>query len=366
VAGSASDQESRLERYFEALQAAFAATAAALGGPLAHDCAIAGHPVRLRFASAALAAQFTPAMAHLQRASGAGAPLDIVIWDQPGAGAAMPAPPWSWQDYMSRGEIGGLESAPESTPESTPGGGRFRAWYHVASGILNMIDLAGGRALQWVRDPAQLPMYVTAAPLRLPLQAWLSRDGLHFAHAAAVGTAAGAVLLAGAGGAGKSTTSLACLHAGMEFIGDDYCLIAAEPSPRVHSVYCSAKVDAAMLGRLPRLAPAVQRREDPPGEKKLLLLQTHFGGQLAPSLPLRALLAPVRCDQQESTLEPVKALTAIRALAPSTMEQISGPDASAWKTITALARQLPCYRLRLGRDLDSAPAVIRRLLDALA
>jgi hypothetical protein len=263
---------------------------------------------------------------------------------------------------MSRGEIGGFAG--------DWGSGRFRAWYHVASGILNMIDLAGGRALQWVRDPAQVPIHVTAAPLRLPLQAWLSRDGLHFAHAAAVGTGtgsgAGAVLLTGAGGSGKSTTSLACLHAGMHFISDDYCLFATEPSPRVHSVYCSAKVNQAMLGRLPRLVPAVQRRDDPPGEKKLLMLQREFAAQLVPSLPLRALLAPVLCDQQASTLEPVKALTAIRALAPSTMEQISGPDASTWKTITALARQLPCYRLRLGRDLDSAPAVIRRLLEELA
>lgn len=341
------------DSYFSQLDRVFEATAAAHGGPIPHDCRIGGYPVRLQFANQTLLPELTPALAHVQSSVEETGALEINVWDEASAATPMPAPPWSWENYQSRGEIGGLD------PE------RFRAWFHVASGILSMIDLENHRAVFWVRDAGDLPIYVIAAPFRMILQAWLSRRGLQFAHAAAVGTTTGGVLLAGAGGSGKSTTSLACLDAGMAFLSDDYCLVTAEPLPRVHSVYCSAKIDGDMLKRFPGLSPSRQERNDPPGEKSLLSLRERYSSQLAPELRLRALLAPTVSDQEQSSLEPVKALVAVRALAPSTMEQISGPDVSAWKTLTSLARQLPCFRLRLGRDVTSAPAVIAGLIASL-
>lgn len=340
--------------YFSALEQVFEATASRHGGADSRACRVAGCPVRLRFASPALAEELTQALAHVRGTPGGAGALDIMIWDEGSAATPMPVPPWSWQDYMSRGEIGGLDPA------------RYRAWYHVASGILNMIDLDRGRAVFWARDAARLPNYVVAAPFRMILQAWLGRQGAHFAHAAAVGTDWGGVLLAGAGGSGKSTTSLACLDAGMLFVSDDYCIVAAEPSPVAHSVYCSAKASEESLRRIPGLGPSRLDRPGPPDDKVLFLLHDRYAGLLAPQLRLRALLAPAVSDQEESSLEPVKALAAIRALAPSTMEQISGPDVSAWKMFTSLARQLPSFRLRLGRDVTSAPRLIERLVRELA
>ena len=343
-----------LETYFSSLQRVFDTEAHARGGPDRFDYHIANHRIRLNFASHALVAKFTPALGHLQGSFSEKPALEIDLWDEVSASSPMPPPPWSWENYLSRGEIGGFETV------------RYRAWFHVASGILSMIDLEDNRGILWVRDPDVLPMYSTAAPVRMLLQAWLSQRGLQFAHAAAVGSKGGAVLLAGQGGAGKSTTSLACLDAGMDFISDDYCLIASEPKPRVHSVYCSAKMDKKMLPRFPALSPAVQKRNDPPGEKALLLLDKLFSRQLIPSLPLRALLLPVVSDQDVSSLEPVTALDGIRALAPSTLQQISGPDPEAWRTITSLARKLPSFQLRLGRDPGSTPALICDLLDNLS
>lgn len=343
-----------LHSYFSSLQRVFGAEAAAHGGQIQFNYRIAGHRVRLNFANRTLVPEFTPALSHLPGFCNDTAQLEISIWDDVSTVVPMPAPPWSWENYMSRGEIGGLNTD------------RFRAWFHVASGILSMLDLANGRAILWVRDPRKLPMYVTAAPLRFILQGWLSQRGLQIAHAAAVGTAAGGVLLAGAGGSGKSTTSLACLNAGMDFVGDDYCLIASEPEPWLHSVYCSAKMDQAMLPNFPGLSPAVQKRNDQPGEKALLLLKDAFAAQLVTDLPMRALLIPTISDQEESSMEPANTLAGIRSLAPSTMQQIAGPDPSAWRMITSLARQLPCFRLKLGRDPTSTPAVISRILEDCA
>ena len=221
--------------YFSSLQRVFDAEAAAHGGQIQFEYRIAGHRVRLNFANLTLVPEFTPALSHLLDSFNDSTSLEISIWDDVSAVAPIPAPPWSWENYMSRGEIGGFNT------------GRFRTWFHLASGILSMLDLENSRAILWVRDPKVLPMYVTAAPLRMILQGWLSQRGLQFAHAAAVGTQAGGVLLAGEGGSGKSTTSLACLDAGMDFVSDDYCLIASEPVPWLHSVYCSAKMDKECL-----------------------------------------------------------------------------------------------------------------------
>lgn len=343
-----------IEAYFEALVQRFEDLSDSGGGARTCHHRIADQPVTLRFAEPSLADSLTPALAHLARGEAAlpDAPssLTIMAWDQSGAAGRMPKPPWDWGSYRSRGEIGGLDSDD------------YRVWYHLDSGVLSIIDLRRGRAVCWIRDSSRLPIYVVAAPFRMILNTWLTRSGLHFAHAAAVGTPAGAVLLGGAGGSGKSTTSLACLHAGMEFLSDDYCIVGARPEPRVHSVYCSAKTDDAMLRRLPRLAGSRQQRDDPPGEKALLLLNDQLGDRIVASRRLVALLAPTVRDQARSSLEPIKGLTALRALAPTTMEQIAGPDAAAWTTLLSLAGRLPCYRLDLGRDLLSAPPLISELI----
>ena len=118
-----------------------------------------------------------------------------------------------------------------------------------------------------------------------------------------------------------------------------------------------------MLARLPNLTPAVSPDSERQGEKWVLYLHDHYADRLPPSLPLKALIAPTVKDQASSELVPVKALAVIRALAPSTMEQISGPDPEAWRTMVTLARQLPCFRLNLGKDVTSAPARILELLE---
>ena len=339
--------------YFAELQEIFAASAALHGGPSRCAYRLANHRLELNFAHPDLQRRLSAAFGHLETATGAVPGLSVSVWDEAHASRPIPRPPWTWEHYQSRGEVGGFSGAP------------FRIWYDIAAGIFSMIDLESGSALAWVRNPATLPIYVSAAPFRMILQAWLSGRGCYFAHAAAVGTAAGAVMLAGAGGAGKSTTSLACLAAGLDFLGDDYCLFTAAARPMVFSVYSSAKLNPAMLPRLPQLDPAVQR-DAPVEDKRLLLLTECFGARLARSRPVLALLVPSIGDKAATTVERVPSLEAIRALAPTTMRQIAGPDPGAWRAITALARKVPSFRIRLGYDLDSVARRVSALLQELA
>jgi len=340
-------------RYFARLQEIFDATVTAGGGPAQSDYRVADHRIRLSFSNRNLASRLTPALVHLQSPSFP-AELEIRIWDEANACLPMPAPPWSWENNMSRGEIGGYD------------GIALRIWFHIDSGLLSMVDLENNQAVAWIRDAHRLPAYEIAAPLRMILQAWLRQRGKHLIHAAAVGTTSGGVILAGAGGSGKSTTALACLASGLAFIGDDYCLLAVDPVPRAHSIYSSAKLSPRMLNRFPGLLPAFNQAQDPAEDKALLLLHEHFSRQLVGELPIRALLIPRVSNRPETTLCEAPALDGIRALAPSTMQQIAGPDASAWRTIMTLAKEVPSYRIDVGSRLESIPEVVADLLERLS
>jgi len=339
--------------YFSQLQEIFDESAIANGGPLAFDYMLAGERLQLRFAGPSLLPQLLPSLEHLESDLSAPAQLTIHIWDETSSVTAIPPPPWSWESYMSRGEIGAYDRD------------KYRIWFDIGTGLFSMIDLESSQALLWVRDPDRLPIYVTAAPFRMILQASLSQRGLFFAHAAAVGNDNGAVMLVGEGGSGKSTTSLLCLAEGMDFLGDDYCLFDTESAPSVHSAYCSAKLDPDCLQRLPIFQPMVNPGNDLGEDKALLILHKDFSSQLVSSRPVLAILVPSVTHQEATTIERISALAGIRALAPSTMQQIAGPDARAWRAIAGLARKVPSYRLKVGYDLKQIPGRIESLIEQL-
>src|SRR5437667_6307955 len=118
---------------------------------------------------------------------------------------------------------------------------------------LCVYDRDAAEAYVHTADAAHIPDWVRRAPLRNVLTWWANDRGLAFLHAGAVTDGAGAVVLAGGSGAGKSTTAMACLAAGLGFVGDDACLVRLDPHPVVFSVYGFAKLEPDALARLPTL-----------------------------------------------------------------------------------------------------------------
>src|SRR5581483_7842647 len=99
------------------------------------------------------------------------------------------------------------------------------------------------RAIHWVPDAPSIPFYEQSAPF-LQILHWWARENLHqMVHAAAVGTATGGVLIGGKSGSGKSTTTLACLKAGLRSTGDDYTLLRASHPPLVRNLYSTGKLE---------------------------------------------------------------------------------------------------------------------------
>ncbi len=292
------------------------------------------------------------ALTHLVSNDAVAPSFRILAWDDASSSKSMPAPPWSTDAYGVRGEIEGFNDD------------RFRTAYDHGANSLSMIDLERGIALFWMRDAAHAPQPDRATPFRTIFHWWAEANDSLFVHGAAVGSDAGAVLIAGAGGAGKSNTALLSLSEGLFYLGDDYCLVRPDPIPRVFSLYATAKCAAKDFVRFPALESAVAPSTDEPEPKRLLYLAKEFGEQLRDSLPLRAILVPhVTLASDETIAVPTSSADALKALAPSTISQLTGAGAETFHGLAALVRQVPCFRLSLGRDSTKIAGAVRKAIE---
>jgi hypothetical protein len=343
------------ESYFQAAHQAFEWAEQKAGGAVDHSCVIGGLAVHLRFAGPALVAQLTPALAHLATPPAPAPALTVHLWDSVSTGVEMPPPPWPEDAYQARMEVRGFGD------DSAIG-----VAYDLGAGALSMLDMKRDWALYWTHDARRLPGYEAGAPLRTILHLWMGHQGRRFVHAAAVGTADGGVLLAGKGGAGKSTAALACLDAGLLYGGDDYCLLETGPAPYLHSLYNSAKLDTHNgqgLSLVTPLAGSARRIET---GKVLFFLQQHCPEQMVRGFPLQAILVSQITGRPNTALAPAAPAVALKPLAASTILQLPGSGQAALRDLARLVQQVPCYHLHLGTDLTTIPAAIRDLLGSMA
>jgi hypothetical protein len=321
----------------------------------AHDSgsrfySIGGYSVRLRLAGAALAQAMTPALEHLTAHPCASPSLTICLWDSVSTRSSMPAPPWALEDYSARGEVRNY------TDE------RILTACHKSSGALSILDRERNLALWWIRDASEVPFYERGSPLLTILDWWMQRQSRQVVHAAAVGVPEAGVLLAGKGGSGKSTTAFSCLDSDLHYVGDDYCLLTSAPVPHVFSLYNSGKLDAGHLRRLPHLLSAITNRDRLETEKALLFFKDAYPGKIATGLPVQAIFLPRITGRPDTSLTPTSSATGLKALAPSTLFQLSCANHRAFSEIAAFCRQLPCYYLELGTELRQIPQVISNFL----
>lgn len=330
--------------YFDEVWSASAAASRA--GCVERHVRLAGRVVRLRLCGRALAERLLPALAALPAAGDEALDLDLLASDRAEPGVSIPTPPWGGDDQFGNGGVRGFLE------------GRWRASWEPDAGLLSLFDREHGRAVVAVRDARLLPGWVAAAPFRTPIAWWAEERGALLVHAAAVGLDGRGVLLAGAGGAGKSTAALACLRDGFSYAGDDYVLISPA-SPRAFGVYATGKLDGSFLAaRLPELLPLASGVDRFGHPKAILRIPAE---RFAPALDLVALLVPRRSGASPSlrSLHPGEAL---RALLPSSLFPVPGARAAALRTLGELVRALPAFALDPGDEPTNVPALVRRLL----
>lgn len=329
-----------------------------------HDYLLGNMLLRLEFVGSAMIHPMTRALKHLsvpETNSGQvqrSPDLTICLWDSNSTGAVMPCPPWTHDDYVVRAEIKGYNDD------------RFHTAYDVWGGGLRLLDKQRNLGFFWTRDAQTLPSYERGAPLRMILNWWLRERRYQFMHAAAIGNENGGVLLAGKGGSGKSTSSLSCLDSSLLFASDDYCLLNLnnetdqKPSARVLSLYSSAKLEQENIKRfLPQLQSHISNEHELESEKALLFLAENFSEKLIQEFPLKAILLPTVSGNLDTFLKPASAISALKALAPSTLFQLSGAGKTEFENMSKLVKCVPCYTISLGTDLPQISQTIKQLLD---
>jgi hypothetical protein len=205
-----------------------------------------------------------------------------------------------------------------------------------------------------------------ATPFRDILHAWFRLRGGHILHGAVVADGKHAVMLAGAGGSGKSSSAMACLrHSDLHFLGDDVTLIRDGDRGKrlVHSLYNTAKLlphdCERFAGRLSQLDDS--GRSD---GKPTFYTYPDFGDRVAKTRILVGFLLVRPHQAEHAVVSPASPGDTWRAIAPSTMSLLP-VDAGGIKWLGNLAASLPACWLDVGSRREDIPVVIAAALNRL-
>ena len=203
-----------------------------------------------------------------------------------------------------------------------------------------------------------------AHPAGTALAAWLATTGALALHAGAVAFDERAVMVVGAGGAGKSTATLACALEGAAFLGDDLCAVDVDDesgSATVHSLFATAKVNPDTDARLGLDGwPGIGTT--PKGKRVIAV---------ASNVPMRASArvgaVVVLCPPGRGPEAPVRmsAAQAVRQLAPTALAAALGAgNLEQWfATARAISRGIPTFAFAPSWDLPRVVAGLASSVD---
>lgn len=345
------DEETQ-KRFFETALA-LTSDAEASAHTIVHDYVIAGNRLRLAFAGPVLERLLTPALAHRLSPPEGDPDALLHIWDSVSTGVDICPPPVGRHCLSERGDIWGFDSR------------RFRSAFDQTDASLSLMDLQRREGLFWVKDGARTPYWTQASPLRTLFHWALGARGMELVHGAAVGNENGGVLITGRGGAGKSTSALACVAAGFDYTGDDHVLLTGGLEPKAHSLYCTARVHRDSASRFHRFNPDCSGRGPgkAPGKAVINLSRAAAGdGHVVDFVPLKAVLTPAFGVAPETRIVAAAPDLLIGAAIYSSLAQLPHAGQETVDFLAETLGQLPGYRLILGTSVDRVPEAIAGLL----
>lgn len=312
-----------------------------------HTFAVGAAPFAVHFATPRLHELLTPAWSALPSSSSAAdgtTRIDVVASDVAGP---PPRPPWSPTAYRPRDEIDGYGDA------------RLEVGFQLTTGTLMLWDAEAQRGVWWTRATDRIPSWERAMPLRTVVR-WALRDrGLALGHGAVIGRRGRFALLAGPGGAGKSTLALAAQQAGWEYVGDDYCAVDPERG-LAYPLTRYAKATAATRALVPTLDElASDVPSTPEGKTVLAIPQVSASGA-----PLALMALPRVVSSEGGVPTRLPQALAMSALAPTTLLQMPGSRERDRQLLGRIVRSLPAWSLPSGPSTTSTLDHLDRLLDA--
>ena len=351
----APDEPAAFAAFTDACFAAAGSASSRSAGTFVLAPGVPGVRLRVRLVGDVDGGYFTDALAH--RADAGPLPTGartLTVWVVDGrtSGVRLPRPFWNWARLLPDGTVPDLPAA------------TGYAHFQQDGELFTLLDPSAGRALVWASDVRRLPEWDRSFPFRMLLHRWLEpTDDYVLVHAGAVGRPDGGVLLAGRGGAGKSTSTLACVGRGLGYAGDDFVLVDAGRR-HAHNLYNVAKIDAGNLGRFPEWAPHVANRASLPAQKAQVFVHRHRPDAVSAGFPIRAVLLPRFTGGAGTAIRPASPTEALHALAPTTLALLRA-DGRTLARMSRLVRAVPAFWIETGTDLPRIPEAVLALLDRL-
>ncbi len=232
----------------------------------------------------------------------------------------------------------------------------------IDDGVVAQCDLRSGQTRIAVRASDGRAMFIGSHLfLSLSLIEVFRRRGRFAVHAAGIALNGRAALLAGAAGSGKSTLALACVRAGLAFLGDDLVFLRSESNRLIVEAFPDEiDVTNTTLGFFPDLAQRFADLPLPEGwPKRAVHLEEYGSLEIAWDAEPAVLVFPRVGDR--TLLEPVSADEALVELIPNVLRTDAAVSQRHLDALARLARSAPAYRLQVSDPLE-APALIRSLL----
>jgi hypothetical protein len=315
------------------------------------DVGIAGLRLRVEVVGTDLAATMRRAFSHLiLPAAGAQPDLTISVWDETATGVKVPG-----QFSPERRRNDDVEIILKISAD-----GRYVCEQRDLS--VSWLDTVSNRIVGCVSSAHYQYLDERARPYHKLISAWLDERGIQFVHAGLIGSGDTGVLFVGNGGAGKSTSSVACLRAGLGYLGDDFVGIENnEGSYTGHGLFSSCLLNVDHLHRFPDLkrhaVPAHQDFED----KSILYLADVYPETLRRSVPIAAVMLPRVVRREETTYRRASKAEALFAIAPTSVMFLPRPSHKAFDRVAELVERVPAYWLELGSNVDRIPDAVRAL-----
>jgi hypothetical protein len=236
----------------------------------------------------------------------------------------------------------------------------YAIWY--------VYDPALALGVQAMQTATLGPPWEPSFPLRLLLH-WASRTAESgMVHAGTLGHQGNGVFLVGAGGSGKSGTTLSGILHGLTSVGDDYVAVrCADGRVEAEPVLRLMKQDIRGLRRL-GLEAGKGALDGPPNWQGKI--EFDFArlvpGARAERLAMKAILLPHVSRSPSSSFRPASAREAMLALAPSSLYQLYGSLREDFGLIAAIVRAVPAFHLDLGEDPAEIAASVRAFIEQRA
>jgi hypothetical protein len=226
-------------------------------------------------------------------------------------------------------------------------------------------DPARALGVQAMQTTSLRPPWEPSFPLRLLLH-WAGRTAERgIIHAGTLGAKGRGVLLVGAGGAGKSGTTLSGILNGLSSVGDDYIAISAiGGAVEARPVLRTMKQDLPGLRRL-SLEPGKGALTKPINWQGKIEFdfEALVPGARVDRLAMTALLMPHIGKSPRSLFRRAHAREVMMAMAPSSLFQLPGSWRGDFGLIASIVRALPAFHMDLSEEPAEIASAIRAFIE---